>query len=150
MMKRNVEWTLNPFVMLDWANVWQNSFKERGKGPFNVGQKSHYGSLLRTEASLRVYETFFFDSWSLIVQEKAGYVNAQAFGVGKVHAFLVGSPNAFTVETLSSNQNLGVAEFEMVFAPCNTRYPTSTIFWQGEFGSKFQSQQVSLEFSWNY
>ena len=93
---------LNPFAMLDWANAWQESYKEKGDSPFNAAQKAYYGSLLRTEAGLRFYETFFFQSWNFSIQEKISYVNTQSFNAGKVNAFLVGSPGSFTVETLSS------------------------------------------------
>jgi uncharacterized protein with beta-barrel porin domain len=148
--QQDIGFTLNPFVMVDWANAWQGSYKEKGSGPFNAGQKSHYSSLLRTEASLRLYETLFFDSWNLSFQEKAGYVNVHSFGTGKVNAFLVGSPGTFTVTTLTSDQNLGVGEFAMIFAPHNARYPTGTIFYQGEFGSKYQSHQVALELAWSF
>ncbi|HEY5235858.1 MAG TPA: autotransporter outer membrane beta-barrel domain-containing protein, partial [Rhabdochlamydiaceae bacterium] len=147
---QDFEVTMNPFVMVDWANTWQGSFKEKGSGPFNAGQKAHHSSLLRTEASLRVYETLFFDAWDLTFQEKVGYVNIHSFGMGKVNAFLVGSPGSFTVETLTSAQNLGVGEFAMIFAPNNSSYPTGTIFYQGEFGVGFQSHQVALELAWNF
>jgi len=146
-----IELTINPFIMVDWANAWQKSFKEKGSGPFNAEQKSHHSSLLRSEASLRMYETVFFDSWDLIFQEKAGYVNVHSSRTGNVNAFLVGSPGSFTVTTLTGNQNLGVAEFAMIFAPHTYGYyPTSTLFYQGEFGSKYQSHQVALELAWNF
>ena len=136
--------------MVDWANAWQGSFKEKGTSPFNVGQKPQHSSLLRSEVSLRMYETVFFDAWDLIFQEKAGYVNVHSFGAGKVNAFLVGSPGTFTVTTLTGSQNLGVAEFAMIFAPHASGYPTGTIFYQGEFGSKYQSHQVALEVAWRF
>lgn len=145
-----VRLTVNPFVMVDWANTWQHHFEEKGSGPFNAGQKSHHASLLRTEVSLRLYETVFFDNWDLIFLEKAGYVNLHSFRAGRVSAFLVGSPGSFTVSTLTSNQNLGVGEFGMIFAPHQAAYPTTTLFYQGEFGSKYHSHQVGLELSWNF
>lgn len=141
---------LNPFVMLDWANAWQGSYKEKGDSPFNAAQKSQYGSLLRTEAGLRFYEIFYFNSWNFSLQEKIGYVNTQSFNAGKVHAFLVGSPGAFTVETLSSAQNLGVAQLAMSFDPIDARYPETTLFYQGEFGQQYQSHQVNLELTWQF
>ncbi len=140
----------NVFVMLDWANAWQESYKEKGSGPFNAAQKSYYGSLLRTEAGFRFYETFFFDSWNFTIQEKISYVNTQSFNAGKVKAFLVGSPGAFTVETLSSAQNLGVAQLAMSFDPRSDGYPITTLFYQGEFGSKYQSHQLNLELAWQF
>jgi len=147
---KSVELLVNPFAMLDWANAWQGSYKEKGNGPFNAAQKAHHSSLLRTEVGLRVFENIFFDSGNLIFQEKGSYVNTQSFGAGKVNAFLVGSPGSFTVETLASAQNLGALQLSMIFDPLNACYPTSTIFYQGEFGMQYQSHQVNLEFAWSF
>lgn len=141
---------LNPFVMLDWANAWQESYQEKGDSPFNAAQKAYYGSLLRTEAGFRFYETLFFKSWNFSIQEKISYVNTQSFNGGKVNAFLVGSSGSFTVETLSSTQNLGVAQFAMSFDPLNACYPTSTFFYQGEFGVQYQSHQFNIELGWQF
>lgn len=113
-------------------------------------KKELHASLLRTEAGLRFYETVFFDSWNLMFQETGGYVNTRVYNAGKVNAFLVGSPGLFTVETLASAQNLGLAEFVIVFAPHRAIYPSSTLFYQGEFGEQYQSHQVGLEFAWNF
>lgn len=145
---RSFEWRLNPFVMVDWANSWQDRFKEKGSGPFNAGQKSHHGSLLRTEAGLRFYESFLFDNWTFSLAEKIGYVNTQNYGSGKVNAFLVGFPGSFTVETLQSAQNLGVGQFSMIFTPAKGCLPTTSLSYQGEYGSKYQSHQGMLELAW--
>jgi len=149
-LKRNAfnKFFLNPFVMLDWVNAWQESYKEKGNSPFNAAQKSYYGSLLRTEAGLRFYETLFFNSWNFIIQEKISYVNTHSFNAGKVNAFLVGSPGAFTVETLSCAKNLGVAQLAMSVDPMNACYPKTTLFYQGEFGRQYQSHQVNIELAW--
>ncbi len=147
---KTCQFCCNPLVMLDWANAWQGSYKEHGNSPFNAAQKSYYGSLLRTEAGLRFYETFFFEFWNFSIQEKVSYVNTHSFNAGKVNAFLVGSPGSFTVETLSSAQNLGVAQMAMTFDPVNGRYPASTLFYQGEFGSQYQSHQFYVELAWEF
>jgi hypothetical protein len=137
--------------MLDWSNAWQESFKEKGNSPFNTHQKSQYGALLRTEVGLRVSETMFFDTWNLIFLEKGSYVNTKSCGsADKVHGFLVGSPGAFTLETLTSPQNMGVVQFMITGAPVKSCYPISSIFYQGEFSPKYQSHQLNLEFAWNF
>ncbi|HAB98440.1 MAG TPA: hypothetical protein DCE71_01295, partial [Parachlamydiales bacterium] len=136
----------NPFAMCDWSNAWQRSYKEHGSGPFNAGQRYRYGSLLRTEAGIRLYTTLFFDSWNLTIQEKGSYVNVQSFHPGKVNAYLVGFPGSFTVQTLTAAQNLGVGQFSLIFDPVKPYYPKIMTFYQGEFGSKFQSHQATLEF----
>ncbi len=148
--QRNNYVIVNPFVMADWVNAWQESYKEKGSGPFNAGQKRHYSSLLRTEVGLRFYETISFDSWRLTLEEKGSYVNKQSFHVGRVKAFLVGSPGTFTVETLTKAQNLGVAEFGMIFEPKDQKYPYGVITYQGEFGDRYQSHVATVELGWNF
>ncbi|MBP7075279.1 MAG: autotransporter outer membrane beta-barrel domain-containing protein, partial [Rhabdochlamydiaceae bacterium] len=142
--------TTEPFVMLDWVSNWQGRYKEHGGAPFNAGQKRHYSSFLRSETGVRVYETFRYDNWNFIMEEKVSYVNKKPFKVGKVNAFLVGAPGSFTVETLTTTQNLGVAELEFIFQPHKRRYPTTSLAYQGEFGSMYQSHLVSLELNWNF
>jgi uncharacterized protein with beta-barrel porin domain len=142
--------TLNPFVMADWANAWQNHYKEKGSGPLNAGQKSHYSSLLRLEAGIRFYQKISFESWRLTFEEKGSYVYQHPFRLGRMRAFLVGAPGTFTVTTLTATQNLGVAEFEILLEPKDPRYPYGSVAYQGEFGSSYRAQQVSLELGWNF
>jgi outer membrane autotransporter protein len=142
--------TIEPFAMWDWTNAWQRHYQEKGSGPFNMGQKNHYSSFLRTELGIRFYEAIAFPRWRLTFEEKAGYVNKKPFGVGTVNAFLVGSPGSFTVETLSTTQNLGVGEFAILFEPLDLHYPSGTIAYQGEFSIPYQSHQILLELSWDF
>lgn len=141
---------VNPLVMLDWVNAWQNRYQEKGNGPFNAEQKGHYSSLLRFEIGCRFFESFSFDSWKLILEEKASYVHTASFQVGRITAFLVGSPGFFTVETLSAQQNLGVAELSFIFEPVDRKYPYGSFSYQGEFGGNYQSHQANLEVSWDF
>jgi hypothetical protein len=144
------EITWNLLGMADWANAWQKKYSEKGAGPFNIQQNSHHGSLLRTEAGLRFTETLFFKCWNLIFQEKGSYVNIQSFNAGKVHAFLLGSPGSFTVETLTNSQNLGAVLLAVTGSPYKSSFPATTLFYQGEFGSKYQSNQLTIELAWNF
>jgi hypothetical protein len=70
--------------------------------------------------------------------------------VGRVNAFLVGAPGSFTVTTLTTPQNLGVGQFEMVFEPHKKCYPRTTFSYQGEFGSMYQSHMGSIELNWSF
>ncbi len=142
--------TFEPFAMFDWASNWMRHYKEKGDGPFNFGQKKHYSSFLRSELGLRVYQTIQFPSCRLIFQEKGSYVNRKPFHVGTVTAFLLGAPGSFTVETLTTAQNLGVASAKVLFEPNNPCYPYGSIAYQGEFGSSYQSHQLSLNLAWNF
>ncbi|MBX7067433.1 MAG: autotransporter domain-containing protein [Parachlamydiales bacterium] len=141
---------VEPFAMCDWINNWQNKYRESGSGPFNVEQNSQYSSFLRSEGGVRFYETISFENWRLVLKEKGSYVNKQPFRIGRVDAFIVGSPGSFTVETLTQMQNLGVAEMEFLFEPFEERYPFGSLSYQGEFGTKYQSHQVTAQLSWSF
>ena len=142
--------TFEPYVMLDWISNWQGSYKEKGSGPFNAGQKNHYSSFLRSEAGGRFYQTVRYCTWNLVFQEKVGYVNKKPFNVGTVNAFLVGAPGSFTVETLTTPQNLCVAELQMIFESNDPKGAYGSIDYQLEYGSMYQSHVVSLNVNWSF
>lgn len=146
----NIEFMVDPFAMIDWANSWQGSYREQGTGPFAAGQNAQYGSLLRSELGYRLYEAFPFLNWRLVIEEKLSYVNKTPFGIGKVTGFLVGSAGAFTLETLSSSQSLGAAEISFLFEPLDKKYPYGSISYQGEFNGSYQSHQGFIEVAWNF
>ncbi|HEX2582888.1 MAG TPA: autotransporter outer membrane beta-barrel domain-containing protein, partial [Chlamydiales bacterium] len=148
--RRDLDVDLNPFVMLDWANNWQGDFVETGNGVFGCSQQEQYGSLLRTEVGLRFNETLLFETWALFFLEKMSYVNIHSFNAGRVTASLIGFPGSFTLETLSSDQNLGVAQVEIAFIPLNPHHPSASFFYQGEFGTQYQSHQINAELSWHF
>lgn len=139
---------VNPFAMFDWANNGQKSYEETGNSPFNAGQDFHYSSLLRSELGIRFYEPIVFDICKILLEQKVSYVNKAPFHIGQMTAFLVGSPGNFTMETLSSNQNLVAVEAYLVFDPLNPTYPYWSLTYQGEFGSSFNSNQLLFELSW--
>ncbi len=139
---------VNPFAMFDWVVASQSRYQERGSGPFNAGQRAHTSSLLRSEAGLRFYEPIIFDLCKLLFEQKVSYVNRTPFGVGNVNAFLVGAPGSFTVETLTSSENLIAVEAAIIFDPLSNIYPYWSLSYQGEFEHSFQSHQLIFELSW--
>jgi hypothetical protein len=136
---------IDPFLMGDWVANWEHGFREHGASPLNAKQNGRFSSLFRGETGLRFYETVCIDWGRIIFEEKASYAYQKMFGTGVITAFLVGSPGAFTVTTLTSAQNLGVAEFSMLFQPNNRKMPYVDLRYQGEFGSHYQSHQGILE-----
>lgn len=143
-------WAISPFAMFDWVNSWQNSYREKGSGPFNAAQSSHHSSFLRSEIGLRFYELWGFCSWRFSLEEAVSYVNKKPFEVGTMNAFLVGSPGNFTMITLSGTENLAAAELSATFEPVNHVYPNGSVTYQGEYNSAFQSHQLTLEIAWDF
>ncbi|QVL58243.1 MAG: autotransporter outer membrane beta-barrel domain-containing protein [Simkaniaceae bacterium] len=148
--QKNLELTVSPFVMMDWANNWQRRYQEKGKSPFNIVQNSHHSSFLRSEAGFRMYERVNFCFWNLIFEESVSYVNRTPFSVGKVKAHLVGCPGSFTVETLNGSKNLVACEFSTIFRPVDFAYPYGSVTYYGEFTHGYQSHQLTMEISWDF
>ncbi|MBS0620241.1 MAG: autotransporter outer membrane beta-barrel domain-containing protein [Verrucomicrobia bacterium] len=143
---------VEPFVMFDWAANFQQPYSETGSGPFNIDQRTHFSSFLRSEGGLRLSEKIAFDDWCLVFQEKVGFVNRKPIDVGTVTATIVGAPGSgtFTVETLTTPQNVGAAEFRVILQPVNPHYPSGSFSYQGEFSTAFTSHQIAANFSWKF
>ena len=151
MKQGDINWFgIEPFLMADWVANWEKGFQESGTSNFNMGQKGRFCSLLRGESGLRFHEIIRFDCGKLILREKGSYAYQKAFNTGKLTAFLLGSPGTFTVETLTTAQNLGVFEFSMLFVSNNTKAPSVDLRYQGEFGSRYQSHQGMIEIAQSF
>lgn len=144
------QWTIDPFVMADWPHTWQKRYQEKGNGPFNATQTAQHSSFLRTEAGIRFYETFLCNSWMFTLEEKGSYVYRHPYQLGTVNAFLVGSPGSFTVETLTSADNLGAVALSFIFEPLKTSLPSGSLSYHGEFGSGYQSHQINGDITWSF
>lgn len=143
-------YTFEPFAMLDWIHTWQVPFLEIGDGPFKFIQQHLHASMFRTEAGFRFYERFGFCSWNLILQENVSYIYRKPFSIGDVKGFLLGSPGTLSLETFTSAQNLGSVELRFLFEPICSQYPSGTVGYKAEFGSGYQSHEVTLGTEWNF
>jgi uncharacterized protein with beta-barrel porin domain len=134
-----------PFLMADWVANWERGFKEHGAGAFNMGQKERFSSLFRGETGFRMNQITTQNWGRIVFLEKISYAYQKAFHTGSITAFLVGLPGSFSVSTLAGAQNLGVAEFSMMFVFNNPNAPYVDFRYQGEFGSRYQSHQCVIE-----
>lgn len=126
-------WTVEPFAMFDWPNVWENTIREHGAGPsLDMTVPRQHSSLLRSEVGLRFYQSIRTSSATCILQEKASYVNKKPFHMGTVTAIITGAPGSLTVETLSGMRNLGCGEIEFMYDPDSSWEPAISISYQGE------------------
>lgn len=141
---------ITPFLATDFVSCWEKGASESGASLLNMHQKSRYSSLLRSETGLRLEEIFSYESGDLSLIQQASYGYQKAFHTGTLQAFLIGSPNTFTVTTLSHGQNLGIAELKIVFSPQKKYYPYVSLNSHGEWGSKYQAYQGIAEIGVRY
>jgi outer membrane autotransporter protein len=136
---------VGPFLLADWVANWEDDFSEHGAGPLNMRVKGRFCSLFRGETGVRLHETIKYSWGDLVFQEKASYAYQKMFGTGTITASFIGAPTSVTFLTLGTAQNLGVAEFSVLFKPLNRKWPYGNLRYQGEFGSKYQSHQGIAE-----
>ena len=141
---------IEPFVLADWVNCWEEGANQKGSGSLNMGQKGRYCSLLYTESGLRFKELFRYCWGTLTLIEKISYAYQKEFHTGTIRSFLIGSPGSYTVTTLTGAQNLGVAELQALFTPRNSKYPYWSLSAQTELGARYQSYQGIVEVGKNF
>lgn len=61
---------------------------------------------------------------------------------GKVLTALIGEPNFVTFTTLTNAKNLGVIVADFFFSQNCKKYPNVSIGYQGQFGTKYQSNEI--------
>ncbi len=151
--RKAMQWlTAEPFIMFDWVNNWQKHYTEKGSSGFNLVVAGQYNSLLRGETGIRLYEMFNFSWGSLILEEKASYINMTPFQFKSQTTYFVGgAPSAFNVGIGSSSAyNLGGVECNISVVPNQNQYPFFTLNFQGEFGVNYQSYFGGLELGWKF
>jgi hypothetical protein len=143
--KYPVDWVrIETFDMLDWALCREKGFTEEGAGMLSMRQKGRFCSLLRNEAGFRFSEILTYGWGTFSVCEKLSYVYQKAFKTGDITAFLPGNPTSVHLSSFTSAQNLGAAEFELLFVPHKSPYPYATLSYQCELGSGYQSHQGNV------
>jgi len=136
--------------MVDWAHTWQSAYTETGSSPFNMGQPSRHTSILRSEFGVRLYERMALKDCAVTFQQKGSYANIQQYGATNSSAYMVGSLSSFIVEAFSPGQNVGVAQVMMLVEPYDEKYPTCSVFYQGEFNKQGVTNQMNLWLTWMF
>lgn len=148
---RDVVCSCEPFVSIDVVSSWENDLNEHGTdGLLDFGQTGRWCGLLRTETGFHLREEMIYDWGAVVFFEKGSYVYQKCLQTGTLQAFLIGSPGFFTVTTFTGAQNLGVVEAEVLFAPHKAKYPYGSLSYHGEFGSRYQAQEIQLELGVNF
>jgi hypothetical protein len=134
---------IEPFATVDWTNVWQRHYSEKGKSGFNIVMQGQWTSLLQSELGLRFYEVLTYKWGECLFVEKFGYVNQAPFHFEKINAFFIGAVSTFPISTGSHKvQNLGSAQLVCSLSPKNQRFPYFSLDMQGQIGSAFQAYLV--------
>lgn len=141
--KRAVE----PFLCLDWAFEKESGYTEHGENVYNMHIDSHFSSMLRTEAGVNLFLSWF-PKWAIwTFREKLSYVNKVPFGA-TVTGALVGAPTTFTVTALNSVQNLVAVSGELDMITEVGYY--ASLLYDLELGSGYLYNQLAVRMGYDF
>jgi outer membrane autotransporter protein len=136
---------VEPFLMFDWVNNWQNHYTETGSAGLNLIMGNLYNSLLQSEVGLRFYERFAYGWGDFCLEEKLSYVNQAPFDFNSATTAFVAATSSFPIAVGSSKvENLGSLQVLASFVPKNPAYPYGGFTLQTTANGSYQSYFVNL------
>jgi|GEM_PF-5169290 len=141
-----------PFLSFDWMNNWQDDFKEKGASPFNMQQKNHYSSMLKSEAGIRLYQCITVESFQskFTFKERASYLNLTLFDTGEVTGKAELGTDYFTVNTFDCTQNHLSLGFDISMVPLNQNVVYLTLGYNGQYFDSHDSHEGTFEAVFNF
>lgn len=133
-----------PFTAADWAVSWQNSYTEQGAVPFNMHQRALRSSMVRSETGIKLCEKWRSDWGIFLLKEKLSYVFEKPFDTGHVKGAFAGIPGNFTVTAVDQILNLGNVGLDFLFLLGENQSISLDLDYEGEFGSRYWSNQFTL------
>jgi len=138
---------VEPFAAVDWALSWINSYKEKGASPFNFSQNGSSVSLLRGEGGLKFVQEISYSWGTLLLEERASYVNKTPFSLDDMTVALIGAPGDLALSTFQEVQHLGSAGLSLTTRWGSQFDQLLHLSYQGEFGSGYISNQINVKFT---
>lgn len=142
------QFTVEPFVDLDWVNVFENGYQEKGSSYYNMKFSDSYSSMLQMETGLNGYWNGKFETGNLIVKGALSYILKAPFGTGSVNSTLVGGVGSLKVETFTDTQNIASPSAELFWQDENNAF--ASIGYKGEFSYVYISNQVLGKLGYNF
>lgn len=133
-----------PFLDLNYMHVAQSSIHEHGGGVLDLHIDRKHSNLLRSEIGLG----FSYDLCSnIFLHTKLSYANDYRFDGKRTHAYFDETPTSeFTVVGSLPQNNLFCANVLLGSTSLSENVKVNLAY-DGEFGSKYMSNEVSVEFS---
>jgi fibronectin-binding autotransporter adhesin len=136
---------VSPFSSASWAITWQRGYSEKGTSHMNASMGSQSSSMVRSETGLKFSEKWDYSWGAFFLKEKASYIFQKPYGTGTVNSTLAGAPSTFIVTSLNQNLNLGSVGIDFTAAIGKSNPTSISLGYEGEFGSKYLSNQLRLD-----
>jgi outer membrane autotransporter protein len=137
------------FTAFDYVGNLQKGMKENGSSSYKFNQKNHYTAFIRSESGLRFQERKKFKTVNLYSIQKFSYAFQKTIHTGSFTSYLIGLPELFTVTTLKTPQNIGIAELAFSLEPKKKNW-LSQLSLQAELSPKYQNYLAILNINKNF
>ena len=136
--------TLEPFISVDCALLYQRSFSEEGASPLNMHQESSFSQLVRSEAGFHLYEVWSTSFGDFVLRESISYVNKAPFNVGKIQANIVGYPGSFSVDSFTETENLVSPALQILYRGTSGAFGSLSYIGEFQLGSSWYVSNAVL------
>jgi len=136
--------TLEPYLSLDCATLYQSSFSEHGASPLNMHQESSLSWLVRSEVGLHIYEVWSTSFGDFVFRESVSYVNKAPFWVGYIEANVVGYPSGFSVDSFTENESLFSPAFQILYRGTSGAFGSLSYIGEFQLGSSWYVSNAVL------
>lgn len=138
--------TLEPFGLVDYNYFHLNRFKEHDANSLNLTVQKHNQNMLRGEAGLKVYRTWFFEDSCLAPYLSLSWVGEFPLGSSKEKASFAGQSCVIDVTSYHSSMQLGSPQAGIKWT-MNSGF-TFSVGYKGLFNSKTSINEAEGRLEW--
>ncbi len=135
--------TFEPFISADWVNNFDDSYKEKGAGIYNLEINSRYSSMLQAEGGLNTYWSHAYRNTLLTIIGKLSYIYRQPFSTGSINSSIIGYPGSFDVISFTYSDSLFSPSLELFWKTRRGYY--FSLLYEGEFNSNYISNELAIK-----
>lgn len=140
---------IQPFWNVDYIYLYQTSFDEKGAGSLNLGVADKQVAIARSELGLSFSHCYTFSTVYIAPQLKLSWIYERQLETPDFHVHYLEDDLHFIVEGMKPQRSLlspGIG-FTSSFLEGSLNF---NAFYNGEFGSNFWDQRVSVQIGYNW
>lgn len=142
------QFSLEPYVSLDWPVYFQNGYQEEGAGFYDMQVHGQTSSLMEFQFGLNGIQIWNLASCALFLKEGIGFIHRSPFDTGRVKAGLVSSSDSFVVSSFIHDQNLGLGSFELHVQSKESVF--GSLLFNAEMGSNYSREELIGEVGFSF
>ena len=139
----------SPLATVDYVYLHEQGYHEHGADGLDLKVKSKNSDLLRSEIGFRLLRCYSLFNGQFVPNFKLGWVHEARFKGKTTKASFQDSCCVFSVKGLNPNRNLVAPSLGLIYLSDNIPFSIAARY-DGQFGSQYYDQLVSLDLSFKY